>query len=189
MTTLKKIKNLLAPFPVILVTTRIRRKTNIHDNIAPFSWVNTIDYKPDLISINIFKARHTANTIKETGQFGISIPQTKHIKDVDICGITHGDKVNKFELIKLTKFEANQIDVPLIKECPINMECKLKKVVSFNTHDMFVGEIVKTHLDDGYSTNNGEPDFRKMDILCLVNNYYWTLGKQLEKIFYTKTKK
>ncbi len=32
---------------------------------------------------------------------------------------------------------------PMIKQCPINMECKLIQIVDFPKHDIFIGEIVK----------------------------------------------
>ena len=33
----------------------------------------------------------------------------------------------------------------LIKECPINLECRLIKTVDFPRHDIFVGGIVETY--------------------------------------------
>ena len=65
------------------------------------------------------------------------------------------------------------------------MECKLSNVIEFKSHEMFIGTIVKTYVDDEYVSEDGEPDYKKMDILCHVNGYYWTLGKKLEKLFYT----
>ncbi|MBA7491689.1 hypothetical protein ES702_02237 [subsurface metagenome] len=188
MVALEKIKNFLAPLPVILVTTRLRKSDRNIDNIIPLSWVGTIDFNPHLININISKGKYSGNVIRETKQFGVCIPTSKHLKQVDICGCTHGDKVDKFKLVNFSKLESEEINVPLIKECPIRMECKLEKIIPFGTHEMFVGKIVKTHIGDKYILECNEPDFGKIDILCYVNDEYWTLDKKLENLFFTKKK-
>jgi hypothetical protein len=52
-----------------------------------------------------------------------------------------------------------------------------------------VGKIVAAHVDEAYMDENGEPDYGKMDILCYVNGYYWTMGEKKERLFFTKAKK
>jgi len=188
MVTLKSVKNFLSPLPVILVTTRILEDSKAKDNIIPLSWVGTVDYNPHLININISKGKYSGNIIKKTRQFGVCIPTSKYLEQVDICGCTHGDKVDKFKLTNFSKFDAEEINVPLIKECPINMECKLEDIIPFETHEMFIGKIVKTHIEDGYILEDSKPDFKKIDMLCYINNEYWTLGRRVENLFFTKKK-
>jgi hypothetical protein len=53
---------------------------------------------------------------------------------------------------------------------------------------MFVGKIVATHLDEAYADGEGQPDYKKIDMLCYVNGYYWTMGDKKERLYYTKTK-
>ncbi len=189
MTILKRVKNFLAPLPVVLVTARLRDKDSIADNIIPISWTGIVESAPHMININISRGKYSWEIIKKTKQFGVAIPGAGHIREVDICGTTHGDKVDKFSLTGFEKVEASIIDVPLIKQCPINMECTLEDIISFKSHDMFIGKIEATHLDDSFADENGEPDFKKINILCYANGDYWDLGTKLEKLFFTKTKK
>lgn len=88
------------------------------------------------------------------------IPTSGYVKEIDICGSTYGNKVDKFELTKFSRFEASSINVPLIKECPVNMECVLEEVVPFS----------------------------KINILAYVNDEYWTLGKKLGNLLFTRKK-
>jgi len=185
MTILKKVKNFLAPLPVILVTTRLKVNDVVKDNIIPLSWVGVVDSRPDLININISKGKYSGNIIRKTEQFGVCIPTYKYLEQVDKCGCTHGDKVDKFELVNFSKIEAKQINVPLIMECPINMECELEDIIPFETHEMFIGKIVKTHIDDEYILEDGNPDFKKIDILCYVNGEYWVLDRKVGNLFFT----
>ena len=189
MAVLKRVKNFLAPLPVVLVTARLRDNDKVADNIIPISWTGILESAPHMININISRGKYSWEIIKKTKQFVAAIPGSVHIREVDICGTTHGDKIDKFELTGFEKLEASIVDAPLIKQCPINMECTVEDIVSFKSHDMFIGKIEATHLDDGYADEYGEPDFKKIDILCYANGDYWDLGKKLEKLFFTKTKK
>ncbi|HAJ95964.1 MAG TPA: hypothetical protein DCP02_07005 [Actinobacteria bacterium] len=189
MAVLKRVKNFLAPLPVVLVTTRLKQKSGVSDNIIPISWTGIVESAPHMVNINISRGKYSGKVIRKTREFAIAIPGAKNLKEVDICGTVHGDKTDKFELTGLEKFEAAEIDVPLIKQCPINMECRLENIVSFKSHDMYIGRIVSTHIDDDYIDKDGEPDFKKIDILCYVNGDYWTMGKRVVKLFFTRTGK
>lgn len=188
MITLEKVKNFLAPLPVVLVTIRVNEGDQVHDNLAPISWAGINESKPHQVNINIANSKYTARSIEKTGEFGICIPSSKYLNEVDVCGTVHGDKCDKFKMTGLTKFEAKSINVPLIVECPINMECKLKKIVVFESHKMYIGEIVQTHLDENFCDTENNPDFGKIGLLCYVNGTYWSLGKKIKKLYFSKIK-
>ena len=133
MKVLKNVKNFLAPLPVVLVTLRSREGSEIADNIIPISWTGIIEHAPHMLNINISRGKYSAKVIKKAGQFGVCIPGSKYMKEIDICGTTHGDKTDKFQLTGFEKFEAAEIDVPLIKQCPVNMECVLEDTKSFKS--------------------------------------------------------
>jgi len=189
MTILKNIKNFLAPLPVVLVTVRSREKEKVSDNIIPISWTGIVEHAPHMLNINISKGKYSAEVIKRSKQFGVCIPGAEYLKQIDMCGTVHGDKTDKFELTGFEKYKASIIDVPLIKQCSVNMECVLEDIVSFRSHEMFIGKIVATHIDESYMDTSGEPDYKKMDILCYVNGYYWTLGEIKKRLYFTKTDK
>lgn len=185
MITLSKAKNYLIPLPVVLVTTRLNEGDKARDNIIPLSWVGTVDYKPHLININISIGKYSGRVIKKSRQFGLCIPTADYLKQVDICGTTHGNKVDKFKLTGFTKFEAQDINVPLISECPLNMECILEDVITFSSHEMFIGKILKTHVADKYMLEDNQPDFGKINPLCYVDGQYWTLKEKVGDLFFT----
>jgi len=186
---LKNVKNFLAPLPVVLVTVRSRKGQDVSDNIIPISWTGIVEHAPHMLNINISRGKYSAEVIRESGQFGVCIPGAQYLEQIDICGTTHGDSTDKFQLTGFERYEAEKIDAPLIRQCPVNMECVLEDTISFKTHDMFVGKIVAAHVDEAYMDENGEPDYAKMDILCYVNGYYWTMGEAKNRLFFTKTGK
>lgn len=179
----------MLPLPVTLVTCRSKKENESTDNIIPLAWVGIVEHHPQLISIIIGKGKYSARTIEKTREFGIGLATVDMMEKVDSCGHTHGDKVDKFKMTGFTKVAAQKIDVSLIKECPICMECVVEKVIPFEMHEMFIGKILATHINDKYLLDGEEPDIKKMDILCYVNDQYWSLGKKLENLGYSKNKK
>lgn len=188
MITLERPKNFVGPLPVLLVTVRAKKDDISTDNIIAISWAGIVDSNPHLVNINISRDKYSANIISKNKEFGICIPQAKNIEEVDRCGSVHGDKVDKFRLTGLNRFSAQKIDVSLIKECPICMECVLSDIINFKSHDMFIGEIVNTHIDEEFLSKDGSPMLEKMDMLCYLDNRYWDLGQKRAKLFYTKRK-
>jgi len=87
---------------------------------------------------------------------------------------------NKAELFEI--FYGKLETAPMIKKCPINMECQLIKTVDFPNHDIFVGEVVETYCDEECLTD-GIVDFSKIRPILFVMNdrSYWKLGERFAK--------
>jgi len=186
MPALKKISNLVLPLPVTLTTCRAEKEDSSTDNIIPLSWVGIVEYRPHMVNINIGKEKYSANIIRERKEFGLCIATVDIMEQVDMCGYTHGNKVDKFEMAKLTKFAAGKIDVSLIKECPICLECVVKSSIVMTTHEVFFAEVINTHVDERFLDGSGEPDIEKMNILGYANGMYFSLGKKLQSLYYSK---
>jgi len=188
MVALKKIQNLLLPLPVTLATCRAKLKDEGTDNMIPLSWVGIVEYRPHMVNIVIGKGKYSAVIIEERKEFGLCIATTAMMEQVDRCGYSHGDKVDKFKMTGLTKMPAEKIDVSIISECPICLECAVTDIVNLKTHSMFIAEVLMTHVNGKYLLKDEEPDLAKMDILCYANDQYWTFGRRLENLYYSKRK-
>jgi flavin reductase (DIM6/NTAB) family NADH-FMN oxidoreductase RutF len=186
MAILSKIQNLTLPLPVTLTTCRAKQNDQGTDNIISLAWVGIVEYNPPMVNIVIGSGKYSAVTIEKRKEFGLCIATTELMEKVDICGYTHGDKVDKFKMTGLTKMQAKRIDVPLIKECPICLECAVKETVRLKTHTVFIAEVLVTHVDGRYLKSGEEPDLGKMNLLCYANDQYWNLGQKLQDLYYTK---
>lgn len=63
---------------------------------------------------------------------------------------------NKFKECHLTPGKQIQVSAPLIEECPINLECKVKNITPLGSHDMFLAEIVGIDIDEQYLDEDGK---------------------------------
>jgi flavin reductase (DIM6/NTAB) family NADH-FMN oxidoreductase RutF len=157
------------PNPAILVSCSNDNK----DNIITLAWAGTVCSVPPLISISIRPSRYSHELISLSGEFVINIPDDKMADICNYCGTKSGKNVDKFKDLGLHKEKGVSVNAPLIKECPVNIECKVKEIIHLGTHDMFIGEVVSVNADEAVVYPDGDIDYEKISMLSyLMNNYF-----------------
>lgn len=175
----------LFPCPVVLVTCL---DNDGNPNIITLAWVGTVCSEPPIIAVGIRPTRYSHGLIKSNKEFVVNIPTTKILRESDYCGVSSGKNVEKFSETKLTKQKAENVKSPLIKECPVNIECKLKEVIPLGAHDLFLGEIVQVHVDNEIMDEKGNIDFKKADPFVFNQGEYWSINKKLGNYGFSKKK-
>ena len=173
--------------PVVLVTCQNEEGK---PNIITLAWVGVANSEPPIISLAIRPERHSYGIIKRTGEFVVNLPTTIILKEMDFCGVVSGSKLDKFSATKLTPMPAGKIKAPLIKECPVNLECQVKQVIPLGSHDLFLGEVVAAHMDTEIQDEKGRIDIGKARLFafCPGATEYWSLGERIGKYGFTKGK-
>lgn len=166
--------NCMYPMPAVLVGANVNGKPNY----ITIAHVGIMDFLS--ISLSLAKIHYTNAGIRENGTFSVNIPSTRLVKETDYCGLVSGKNFHKGEVFE--NFYGKLGTAPMIKECPINMECKLIQTVDFPKHDVFVGEIVETYCDEQY-LKEGVIDLSKVDPILFVmhDKGYWKLGQPFAK--------
>ena len=178
--------NMLYPLPAVMVSLADQEG---HPNIITLAWVGTVCTNPPMVSISVRPERYSYPILKETGEFVINLTTKELVYATDYCGVRSGRDVDKFKEMKLTKEKANIISVPLIKESPVSVECKVKEIVPLGSHDMFVAEIVAIDADEKYIDEKGAFDISKCDLIAYANGGYYPLEKKIGKFGYSVQKK
>ena len=130
------------------------------------------------ISLGINKVHYTNAGIKENKTFSVNIPSESLVKETDYCGIVTGKKTDKSVLFDI--FYGKLETAPMIKGCPINMECRIERIVDFPSHDVFVGEVVETYVDESALVDE-RVDISKIHPLLfdMSSKKYWTMGNAI----------
>ncbi|MDR1875908.1 MAG: flavin reductase family protein [Synergistaceae bacterium] len=131
-------------------------------NLATLAWTGVCCSEPPMIQIAVRRSRYTHGAIVERKVFSLNIPSKKYLVETDYCGIVSGRDVDKFETAGLTFVRGEVVDVPLVQEFPVSMECRLFRTVELGSHDMFVGEIVAAWVESDV-LHEGRPDVKKID--------------------------
>lgn len=181
---------MLYPVPVIMATLGEGEEANI----ITIAWTGIINSKPPMTYISVRKERHSHPILMKTGEFVINLCTEDLVKATDYCGVKSGRDVDKFREMGLTKEPADLVKCPMIKESPINLECKVTKVIELGSHDMFMAEIVKVHAREDLFDEQGRLDPVKAGLVAYIHGEYYPvkrtpLGKFGYSIMKPKTKK
>lgn len=165
-------QNALYPMPVTVVGALVSGKPNFI-TIAHVGILNAAS--PHFISLGMGKIHYTNQGIKENKTFSVNLPSEDMMRKVDYVGIVSGKKVDKSKVFESIFGELQT--APMIKDCPISMECRLVNTVELPTHEVFIGEIVATYADERVLTN-GKIDVAKLKPLLfdMSSRKYWSLG-------------
>lgn len=173
------------PIPAVMVSCGTMEESNI----ITVAWTGILNTNPAMCYISVRPERYSHDIIKENGEFAINLTTRQLAYATDWCGVKSGRDVDKFKEMKLTKEKANIISVPLIKESPVSVECKVKEIVPLGSHDMFVAEIVTIDADEKYIDEKGAFDISKCDLIAYANGGYYPLESKIGKFGYSVQKK
>lgn len=168
------------PMPMTIVSAVVAGKAN-HMAVA---WVTRVNNQPPLLGVALGKHHYTNQGIRETGEFGVSIPSAAMLEAVDHAGLVSGAKADKSDLFAV--FYGDLTKAPLIDLCPLNIACRLVQTVEFATNELFVGEIVEAYCGKEFIAK-GIPDSEKLApySLTMPDNRYWAMGRLLGRAWST----
>jgi len=167
---------LLAPLPVVLVGCAHKE---LGRNLLTIAWCGVDCSEPPLIHISVRPSRHSYRMIRESGCFTVNIPTKELLEKVDRCGLVSGREGDKFERVGLTALDGSAVDAPIVAECPVNIECKVRHVLELGIHHMFIGEVVAVRADEGLVREDGSLDLSKVPLFAYVHGEYVELGERL----------
>ena len=137
--------------PVYLISCEYDQKKNII-SVGMFAYFSG---KPTLVGIGIAPSRFSYELIQKSGAYVVNVVDERLMEAVRVCGENSGRDVDKFELAKLTAIPASKVSAPLIEESPLSIECKVVQVVEVGNRVWFMGEVLATHVREGYGWKDG----------------------------------
>jgi flavin reductase (DIM6/NTAB) family NADH-FMN oxidoreductase RutF len=177
----------LYPNPVVLATS-VDEKGK--PNVCTLAWAGVVCSEPPEIGISIRPSRYSNELISKTREYVVNIPTSDIVQETDYCGMVTGRKVDKFKETKLTPVKAKKVKPPLIKECPVNIECKVKDIIKLGAHDLFIGEIVNINADADVMDSPTSINFGKLKAITWnpISREYYSLGESLGEYGFSQKK-
>ncbi|MDA3970176.1 MAG: flavin reductase family protein [Desulfobulbaceae bacterium] len=154
-------------------------------NIMTAAWGGICCSKPPCLAVSLREATQTHTNILRTKAFTVNIVTEQFLEEADYCGISTGRNTDKFADTGLTSERSTVVDAPMIKEFPLNLECRLKDVVEVGLHTQFIGEIIDVKALESIL---GEQDVPDVDLLhpvvfSPVVRKYHSLGETIGRAF------
>ena len=166
---------LLNPVPVVMVSCGNQTETNI----ITIAWTGTINSNPPMTYVAVQRTRHSHKLIKESGEFVINLVTKELVWACDYCGVKSGRQIDKWKEAGLTPVPAEIVAAPMIEESPVNLECKVKEILEYPSHDVFVSEIVNVHIDETLLDKNGKERFEDAELIVYNHGAYMPVQKKI----------
>jgi flavin reductase (DIM6/NTAB) family NADH-FMN oxidoreductase RutF len=133
-------------FPTVLIT--------CDENIITVTLIHIFSFSPPLLGIGIKPERYSFSLIKKLKEFVVNIPTKELIKQTMFCGANSGKEVDKFKETGLGKESSLSVKTVSIKECPVNIECKVVQEIETGDRTWFIGEIVNGRIALNYNSED-----------------------------------
>jgi len=116
----------------------------------------------DVLSVCVRPQRYTHDLLEKTGEFTVSVPMKNDCRaQLAFAGSESGRDVNKFSGHGLTAVPGRKVDAPVVGECGLHFECKVKMKTEMDKMDRAV-------LDRWYP----ERDLHTLYFAEIVDCYY-----------------
>ena len=178
----------LAPVPAVLVGCGDGSRRNPW-NLITVGWCGMACSDPPQLTIGIRPERFSFGLIRRTGEFTVNLPTKALTADLDYCGVVSGKAIDKFRERGLTPVPGNTVKAPLVGECPVALECRVRESLELGSHWLFIAEILAVRVDPGLVDGNGKLDMEKAGLITYAHGNYYAVGEELGRFGFSVRKK
>lgn len=178
--------NMLYPLPAVLVSVADKAGKQ---NLFTVAWTGTVCSDPPMVSISVRPERYSYHMIEETGEFVINLTTENLAYATDYCGVKSGRDVDKWKEMKLTQIMGDHVKAAMVKESPVNLECRVTQKLELGTHHMFLAKVLAVHVDEKYLDETGRFHLNASKPLVYSHGRYLSVGKELGTFGYSVRKR
>jgi flavin reductase (DIM6/NTAB) family NADH-FMN oxidoreductase RutF len=174
----------VVPRPIAWVTTVDPASGVV--NAAPFSFFTVCCIDPPMVCFAAGSAaggaeKDTVRNTRAAGEFVVNVVSEELGEAMNVTATPFPAHVSELAEAGLTPAPSVAVRPPRIAESPINMECRLDRMVELgrppDTHHLVIGQVVGIHVRDGLLTDDYRVDLRGLRALGrLAGNLYCRTG-------------
>lgn len=174
----------VAPRPIAFASTM---DANGSPNLSPFSFFNVFSANPPILIFSPARrvrdntTKHTLNNVLETKEVVINVVNYNIVQQMSLSSTDYAKGVNEFEKAGLTMLKSDEVKPFRVAESPIQLECKVNKVVSLGNEggagNLVICEVVKLHINTEVLDENGSIDQVKLDLVARAGGSYYSRAK------------
>lgn len=179
--------NMLSPVPVVLVSCGGAKGWKA--NLITIAWAGSVCSDPPMLSIAVRPDRYSHAIIKTTGEFIVNAPSTDQAKATDWCGVVSGRDVDKFAGTGLTPAPGRKVACPMVMECPLNIECRVRKSLELGSHTLFLAEVVAVQVSSELVDARGRLNLQRAGLMAFAHGHYFALGRHLGHLGFSVRKR
>ena len=170
----------VGPRPIALVSTIDNEGRH---NLSPYSFFNVFSANPPIAIFSPARrirnntTKHTLQNAALTNEVVINVVSFPMVEQTSLSSTEYKKGVNEFIKSGLTPIESTQVKPYRVKESPVQMECKVKNIISLGEEggagNLVVCEIIKMHISEDILNSHHQIDPNKIDLVGRMGaNWY-----------------
>ena len=160
------------PYTVAIVGAQAGKRINY----MACAWHTALSFAPPLFGILISKKRFTHQIISEAREFTANFISFDKVKLSAQMGRKSGHELDKIKEFQVRLFPSKIIKSPILEEAYVSFECKVVDLRAYGDHDLFVGEVLAIHEDEGFSSEGVLDPGKIHPLLYLGSDFYLTIN-------------
>jgi len=181
----------VSPRPIAFVSTV---DAEGRPNLAPYSFFNAFSSNPPILVFSSNRkvkdntTKHTLANVEATKEVVVNVVTHDIVRQMTLTSIEYPEGVSEFAKAGFTPIKSDLVKPFRVKESPINMECKVTRIISLGDEggagNLIFCEVVRMHIADeimdGHRINP-----HKLDIMGRLGrtNYARIKGDAISSIF------
>ncbi len=126
-------------------------------NLAPYSFFGLICLHPAMINFSMSRKRDgrkkdTLANIESTGDFVINVVDEALAEKMNLAAAEYAPDIDEFHEVGLTPLASEWVKSPRLGESPVNLECRLERVLEFGDAarpvSLILGEVLCLQVRD-----------------------------------------
>lgn len=178
----KLMSGIVVPRPIAWVSTISENKV---PNLAPFSFFTVASPDPPILCFSVgaglfdgeLKKKDTLRNIEQTKEFVIHILSTSMATNIDITSKPYPEEINEFDEANVEMESCKVVNVPKVKNAPIQMECTLENIIKVGSNNMIFGKVVNFNIKDDFYLHEHKINHLKLDPIARIANKYASISE------------
>jgi len=174
----------IGPRPIALAST-IDEKGN--RNLSPFSFFNVFSANPPIAIFSPARrgrdnsTKHTYENVKVVPEVVINVVSYDMVQQVSLSSTEYDKEVDEFIKSGFTPLEADLVKPSRVAESPVQLECKVNKVIELGKQggagNLIISEIVMIHIDESILDDQGKIDQYKIDLVGRMGKNWYSRSR------------
>ena len=170
----------VAPRPIAFVSSMDEQG---RINLAPFSFFNAFSSNPPILVFSSNR-RVENNTTKDTlhnimvsKECVINVVSYEIVRQMMVCSVDFPNEISEFEQTGLTPIASTQVKPPMVKESPVNMECRVTQIITLGDKGgaghLILCEVLCMHISEEILDENQRIDPNKIDLMGRMGRAFY----------------
>ena len=169
----------VGPRPIAFVSTV---DENGIANLAPYSFFNAFSSNPPILVFSSNRrvsnntTKDTLHNVTATREAVVNVVSYDIVRQMSLASVEFDPDVNEFEKVGLTPIPADLVSAPMVAESPVNMECKIKDIITLGegggAGHLIICDVVRMHIAESVLDGDRiDPD--KIDLMGRMGRSYY----------------